>query len=48
MSIAENIPINRELAGNPVNWLIVALMVTIAGLAVSLIFGKSDFVNPGD
>jgi hypothetical protein len=31
-------PINFELAGNPVNWVIVFLMLAIAGLAVSLIF----------
>jgi hypothetical protein len=31
-------PINFELAGNPVNWIIVLLMVAIAGLAISLIF----------
>jgi hypothetical protein len=31
-------PINWELAGNPINWVIVLLMVFIAGLAVSLLF----------
>lgn len=35
-------PINFELAGNPVNWVIVVLMVAIAGLAVSLIFQPTD------
>jgi hypothetical protein len=35
-------PINFELAGNPVNWVIVLLMVAIAGLAVSLIFHPAD------
>ena len=46
MSIADNLksytPINFELAGNPVNWVIVLLMVAIAGLAVSLIFHPSN------
>ena len=36
------VPINTELAGNPVNWVIVVLMVAIAGLAVSLIFHPTD------
>lgn len=35
-------PINFELAGNPVNWVIVLLMIAIAGLAMSLIFHPLD------
>lgn len=35
-------PINFELAGNPVNWIILFLMVLFAGLALSLIFHKAD------
>lgn len=35
-------PVNFELAGNPVNWVIVLLMIAIAGLAVSLIFHPTD------
>ena len=31
-------PINTQLAGNWVNWVIVFLMVAIAGLAASLFF----------
>lgn len=30
--------INPELISNPVNWIIVLLMVAIAGLSLSLIF----------
>lgn len=33
------LPINFELVSNPVNWLIVILMVVTAGIALSLIFG---------
>jgi hypothetical protein len=40
--IREYTPINFELAGNPINWVIVLLMVFIAGLAVSLIFHPAD------
>lgn len=40
--IISYIPVNRDLAGNPVNWVIVVLMVAIAGLAVSLIFHPTD------
>jgi len=36
--LKNNTPINYELAGNPVNWIIILLMVAIAGLALSLIF----------
>lgn len=35
-------PINTELAGNWVNWIIVFLMVAIAGLALSLLFTPAD------
>lgn len=35
-------PINFELAGNPVNWFIVLLMICIAGLALSLFFHPTD------
>lgn len=34
------IPLNFELLSNPVNWVIILLMVAIAGLAVNLIFSK--------
>lgn len=37
------LPINFELAGNPINWIVVLLMVAIAGLAVSLVFHPADF-----
>ncbi len=36
--IKANTPLNLELIGNPVNWVIVVLMIAIAALAVSLIF----------
>lgn len=32
------IPINVELIRNPYNWVVVVLMVVIAGLALHLIF----------
>ncbi len=35
-------PLNIELIGNPVNWVIVVLMVGIASLAVSLIFSQAQ------
>ena len=43
MDIREVLPINFDLAGNPVNWIIVLLMLAIAGLAISLIFHPADF-----
>lgn len=35
-------PLNFELIENPINWVIVFLMVLFAGLAVSLIFHPLD------
>jgi hypothetical protein len=31
------IPINWELIGNPVNWVVVALMIALAGVALAVI-----------
>jgi len=45
--IKNKIPLNFELMGNPVNWVIVLLMVAIAGLAVNLIFSNSS-MTAGD
>lgn len=36
-------PLNFDLMANPVNWVIVVLMVAIAGLALSLLFHPVDF-----
>lgn len=45
--IKSYLPINFELAGNPVNWVIVLLMVALAGIAISLVFHPTD-VSTGD
>jgi hypothetical protein len=47
-TLKSRLPINFELAGNPVNWVIVVLMVAIAGLALSLIFSDFAAVTDGD
>jgi len=47
MEIRDKIPLNLELMANPVNWIIILLMVAIAGLAVHLIFAQAQ-VNLGD
>lgn len=39
-ALKNNLPINWELASNPVNWAIILLMVVIGGMAISLIFTK--------
>ena len=36
------VPLNFELMGNPVNWVIMFLMVLFAGLALSLVFHRND------
>jgi len=38
MEIRDYVPLNTELMANPVNWVIILLMVFIAGLALSLAF----------
>jgi hypothetical protein len=38
MEFARYIPLNFALMRNPFNWVIVTLMVMIAGLALNLIF----------
>lgn len=44
-------PLNFDLMGNPVNWVIVFLMIAVAGLAVNLIFHPANRTivrKPGD
>lgn len=38
MAARDYIPLNFELMANPINWVIIYLMVIIAGLGLSLIF----------
>jgi hypothetical protein len=38
MAARDYIPINIDLIANPMNWIIIYLMVVIAGLGLSLIF----------
>jgi hypothetical protein len=35
-------PINWELAGNPVNWVIIPVMLAFGGFAVSLVVNGFD------
>lgn len=42
----DSIPLNFALMKNPVNWIIVLLMVYIVGLAISLIFHKNVIPDP--
>jgi hypothetical protein len=42
LDLKNKIPLNFELLGNPVNWVIILLMIAIAGLAVNLIFSESS------
>lgn len=39
------VPINFEILKNPLNWLVVLLMLTIAGFALEEIF---RFISPGN
>jgi hypothetical protein len=45
MSLKDAIPINWELAGNPVNWVMVALMIAIAGVALAVIVKPGTLIN---
>jgi hypothetical protein len=42
----DRIPLNWELLKNPINWIILLLMVWIAGLALSLIFHRQFLPTP--
>lgn len=41
MSIADKLPINWGLIKNPLNWIIIILMVAIAGMGAKLILSAS-------
>jgi hypothetical protein len=43
----ERIPLNFALMRNPVNWIIVLLMVYIVGLALSLLFHRQVLPTVG-
>lgn len=38
MSIRESIPLNLDLMVNPFNWVIVVLMLAIAGIGLAFVF----------
>jgi len=42
----EKIPVNFAILSNPWNWIIVLLMVYIAGLALALIFHRNPLPVP--
>jgi hypothetical protein len=42
MNVREWLPLNLELMSNPYNWVVVALMVLMAGLALGLIFHPAN------
>lgn len=44
-TLKKYIPINWELASNPVNWVIVILMVAIALASIAYIFPKPNKVE---
>lgn len=43
--IKNAIPLNWDLLRNPVNWIIVFLMVAIAGAAIAIIFSATGASN---
>lgn len=46
--IVSYIPVNWELAKNPVNWIIVFLMIALAGVGIALIMQQfSDTTSNG-
>lgn len=42
------LPLNFSLLGNPVNWVIVVLMVAIAGMAMAIIFNRGKISTDGN
>ena len=47
MSIKDSIPLNLDMMANPYNWVVITLMVLIAGLALSLLFPQSANTDQG-
>ena len=45
MALADKIPLNLELMGNPINWVIILLMIAIAGMALHLIFSTPQMAS---
>lgn len=45
MEYLKKLPLNFVLLSNPINWVIVFLMVAIAGVSLALIFSGKN-VNP--
>lgn len=43
--IKAKIPVNWELLGNPVNWIIVFLMIAVAGAALALIVSSRNAIE---
>ena len=41
-SLKKFLPINFELITNPVNWVIIVLMVALAGIGLALVFQNTD------
>lgn len=41
-SVKNAIPVNWELLKNPINWIIVFLMVAIAGFGIGLIYSATQ------
>lgn len=41
-TIKNTLPLNWGLMSNPVNWVIIILMILIAGFSLALIFGETD------
>lgn len=37
-AIKTALPLNWELIGNPINWVVIVLMIVIAGAALTFIF----------
>lgn len=47
MALSDKIPLNFAMMMNGYNWIILVLMVAIAGLALSLIFPTAINSTPG-
>jgi hypothetical protein len=46
MALADKIPLNFGLMANPYNWVVIWLMVVIAGLGLALIVPKPGVEQP--
>lgn len=47
-NLKKYLPLNFDLMANPINWIVILVMVLIAVLAISLVFNSSNTMENAD